>query len=407
MKPRILVTDDDAQLRAFLKDLLCEEFEVVGEAADGAESVRLAKELEPDLVLSDVQMPVMDGITATREISEACPGTVTVVLSADKDSESMRKALAAGARDYVTKPFQAHELLDTLQQVWVQHAARQRVVQATQGPPGAGIWSFLRATGGTGATTLVLALANELASIRHRVLVVDLNLHFGHVPFLLQLDLGGRHLGGLAGIDPHDADAAFELTVEHPSGIRVLAPPSDAMQAHALVPEQVAAAVSALRGRFDYVLVDHPVGIPDAFLPVIDASGFVYLVTNGSTSAMGSMGKLLNLMLRLDYPLHKFRPVLTGFRADESVRRMFDGVLAKVDSSVSQVFPYDLEAVDRAVEQGQPVTRVDPKSPFSRAVREFLVPILEISVRHGSEAPRAREERSFFERVFDFVAGGD
>ena len=81
--PRVLVADDHAMLREALVELLAQAgFEVAGEAADGADAVALAKQLEPDVVLMDLRMPVLGGLDATRLIRDACPATQVVLLTA-------------------------------------------------------------------------------------------------------------------------------------------------------------------------------------------------------------------------------------------------------------------------------------------------------------------------------------
>jgi AmiR/NasT family two-component response regulator len=107
---RILVTDDDALIAGLIQDELEElGHKVVGRAADGAEAVRLVQNLQPDVVLMDISMPVMDGLQATREIQAKCPRPV-VLLTAHDEPETVEKASAAGAGAYVLKPPNGPEL---------------------------------------------------------------------------------------------------------------------------------------------------------------------------------------------------------------------------------------------------------------------------------------------------------
>jgi DNA-binding NarL/FixJ family response regulator len=103
-RPRLLVVDDHAMLRAALVDLLVQAgFEVVGEAGDGADAVALAKQLEPDVVLMDLRMPVMGGLDATRLIKDACPATQVVLLSAFESPALEQQAEEAGCFAYLVK----------------------------------------------------------------------------------------------------------------------------------------------------------------------------------------------------------------------------------------------------------------------------------------------------------------
>lgn len=101
---RVLLADDHTMLRESLSRFLTDEgFDVVGEAADGEEALRLAEELRPDVVLMDVSMPVLDGVEATRLIKERRPGTQVVMLTMHADADVVRRALKAGAAGYLTK----------------------------------------------------------------------------------------------------------------------------------------------------------------------------------------------------------------------------------------------------------------------------------------------------------------
>lgn len=110
---RILVVDDHQLVRAGLVALLegTDEFEVVGQAADGAEAVELAADTTPDVVLMDLSMPIMDGVTATRALLAARPETAVVVLTSFADQVRVAEALAAGAVGYLLKDSHPRELL--------------------------------------------------------------------------------------------------------------------------------------------------------------------------------------------------------------------------------------------------------------------------------------------------------
>lgn len=105
MTARIVIADDHHVVREALRVLLDldPDVDVVGEAADGAEAVRLARELQPDLVLMDLAMPVMDGITATAAIRREIPSTEVLALTSVLDDESIAGAIQAGAIGYLLK----------------------------------------------------------------------------------------------------------------------------------------------------------------------------------------------------------------------------------------------------------------------------------------------------------------
>ena len=118
-KIRVLVADDHAIVRMGLIALLAidGDIEVVGEAEDGKEAVKLAESTKPDVVIMDIMMPVMDGIDATAEIVKRVPGAKVLVLTTSNSSDDYSRALAAGARGIVVKRAANMELLSSIRKV--------------------------------------------------------------------------------------------------------------------------------------------------------------------------------------------------------------------------------------------------------------------------------------------------
>jgi response regulator NasT len=113
--PRVLVAEDESLIRLDLVEMLREEgYDVCGEASDGAEVVRLAHELRPDLVFVDVKMPVLDGLSAAEQIVSARIAPV-VVLTAFSQRDLVERAREAGVMAYLVKPFQQKDLVPTVE----------------------------------------------------------------------------------------------------------------------------------------------------------------------------------------------------------------------------------------------------------------------------------------------------
>lgn len=114
-KPRVLVAEDEALIRLDLVELLTDEgYEVVGQASDGEAAVKLARELKPDLVVMDVKMPKMDGITAAETIAEERIAPI-VMLTAFSQRDLVERARDAGALAYVVKPFDASDVVPAIE----------------------------------------------------------------------------------------------------------------------------------------------------------------------------------------------------------------------------------------------------------------------------------------------------
>ncbi|KSU62524.1 two-component system response regulator [[Bacillus] enclensis] len=116
MANKILIVDDAAFMRMMIKDILTKNgFEVVGEAADGAQAVEKYKEVQPDLVTMDITMPEKDGIAALKDIKAMDPGAKIIMCSAMGQQAMVIDAIQAGAKDFIVKPFQADRVIEAIQ----------------------------------------------------------------------------------------------------------------------------------------------------------------------------------------------------------------------------------------------------------------------------------------------------
>lgn len=119
---RVLLAEDEALIRLDLKEMLQEEgYDVVGEAGDGESAVRLAEQLRPDLIILDVKMPGMDGITAAERIAANRIAPI-VILTAFSQRDLVERARDAGAMAYLVKPFQKRDLLPAIEMAVSRHA---------------------------------------------------------------------------------------------------------------------------------------------------------------------------------------------------------------------------------------------------------------------------------------------
>jgi len=117
---RVLIVDDSIAVARQLEKIIssAEEFEVVGQARNGAEAIKLCKQLTPDIVCMDMNMPVMDGMTALRQLMQIMPEVLVVMVTSlggvgDKYSESLR----LGAKDVISKPFEKESVLEQLRKL--------------------------------------------------------------------------------------------------------------------------------------------------------------------------------------------------------------------------------------------------------------------------------------------------
>src|SRR5512147_835557 len=245
-KVRVLIVDDVADTRENVRKLLQFEsdIDVVGAARSGMEGIQLSQELDPDVVLMDINMPDMDGITATEQIRQKSPHTQVVILSVQGDQNYMRRAMLAGARDFLTKPPMGDELISAIKRAGEmahtekEKGAKQQMAMATAVGGPAMMGGFTPAAhgkiivvyspkGGTGCTTIAVNLAIALHNEETRAVIVDANLQFGDVALFLNEQGKNTILDLVSRAEELDPEVVEEVMIKHAgSGIHVLASPS-------------------------------------------------------------------------------------------------------------------------------------------------------------------------------------
>ena len=134
-KLRILIADDFQETRRNTRLMIAalDNLEVVAIASNGQQAVEMTKEHRPDIVILDVNMPVMDGLTAFKHIVQEYPGTGCIIISAESNPATVSKAMSIGIQEYLVKPFVVEELETAIKHVSEQlRETRQKIVQLNQ-----------------------------------------------------------------------------------------------------------------------------------------------------------------------------------------------------------------------------------------------------------------------------------
>lgn len=284
-KIRVLIVDDVPETCENIRCLLSFEhrIEVVGEARNGEEALSKAETLKPDIVLMDINMPILDGIAATEAISCGIPGCAIIIMSVQGEQEYLRQAMVAGAREYIVKPFTSDELISSIYRVYDLLQRRQVKLQSISGvqgdDPGGQVITVFSTKGGVGKSTIAVNLAACLSQeFGFSVAIVDLDLQFGDVAVLLNL-IPRQTISDLAAELNHlDEELLESYMVRHSSGVRVLTAPSRPEYAELVSAQLVEKVIKLLQERYDYVIIDTPGLFTDPSMVALDYAQQILLI---------------------------------------------------------------------------------------------------------------------------------
>jgi pilus assembly protein CpaE len=369
---RVLIVDDIPETRDHLTKLLGFEtdIEVVGAAASGSESLALATNLTPDVVLMDINMPDMDGIAATEKLSSAVPTASVVMMSVQGEADYLRRSMLAGAREFLVKPFSSDELTASIRQVYTREQeklSRMAAAPAMTGSGGGGgagggddggrdgqVVAIFSPKGGVGRTTVAVNLAVAAATeLGKSVVLMDGSFQFGDVGVLLNLNPKNKSIADLVPeLEAGEADSLDTFVINHSAGIRVLlAPPSPEM-AELITPSGVRKVIDGLRRGHDLVIIDCTSWFNETTLAILDAADVVLTMLSLEITSIKNMRLFLEVAEQLGYEQNKVKLVLN--RADSSLGIRVSDVEGSIGRKVDHTIVSDGRSVVYALNRGVP-----------------------------------------------------
>ena len=379
---KVLIVDDIPETRDHLSRLLGleREIDVAGTASGGEEAIQVALEMRPDVIVMDINMPGMDGIAASEIISQRLPNSPVIMMSVHGEAEHLKRAMLAGAREFLVKPFSGDEFATSIKRVYERDLVRREQMQAlreTAGVPAvqgaeAGakdhqVIAVFSPKGGAGRTTLATNLALALKKeTNQRVALIDANLQFGDVGVLLNLNPKNRSmLDAVEGGEP-DPDIIESVMIDHSTGIRVLLAPPSPEGADLVTPAYLRKMVETLKASHDWVVVDVPSGLNDHSLGVLDASDQILIVAALEITTIKNVRLFLEVADQLDYERSKLRLVINRSDASQGIR--IGDVEASIRRPIDGSIVSDGRLAVLAVNRGVPFVVSHPESPLSRDV---------------------------------------
>lgn len=445
---RVILVDDIADTRENMKKLLFfeDDIKVVGMAGSGEEGIKLAKQVRPDVVIMDINMPGIDGISAAQILTREVPGIQIIMMSVQGEADYLRRSMLAGAREFLTKPSTAEEIITSIRRVYNlgQHnrpsaapsvapptapapttastaprargqqrrqssqtkaprASQQRVQPYSAPPPPppqeGEVIAVFGTKGGVGTSSLAvnLAIAMQEQKPAARVAIVDGNTEFGDLSVLLNLNVN-RTIIDLISVEELDSQYVNDVLISHPSRIKVM-PGSIPQEADYVTKPQIERVIKVLREEFDYIFFDTRPTFGEPILTILDQADTILLITSADIPSIRNTRLFFEVADHLDYPKDKMQLVLNKYDPQGAVSA--EAIEKSVKHPIIAELPRDDRLVKSSIQQGIPYVISRSNSPLSMKIMTLARSLLGMSQEMEAQvaptatpATAARKKRS-------------
>ncbi len=370
MKIKVLVIGRSDDKRSALVNMLSHEN--IGTAAQvksGPAALDKVENLEPDVALVVLGPGESDAFAICERIYLSRPRCAVLMISENLDVDSLQKALGAGASNLLRWPENPAELLDAVFGAYNKQNLRLGALnEKRRSGPASKIITVFGTKGGIGKTTIAVNLAVKLAQMNRKVALIDLDLQFGDVGVFMDIDAKDTVAELVRDNTSLDIDTIRNYMVLHSSGVQVLPAPNSPEYADIVTGGHVERLLNALRGYYDYIIVDTPPMLSECVLTAIEGSGLVLFVLGMDISILRNAKICLNLMESLG---QKEKIMMVVNREVDGSVTMKD-VQRIVERPIVARFPSDWKLAVSALNKGVPFVIGAPNSGLSRALTHFV-----------------------------------
>ncbi len=404
-KINVVVVDDIDESREMILRMLQfdSSIEVVGTGRTGIEAIESAQKLKPDVIVMDINMPDMDGITATEAIRKKVPFIQIVVLSVQNDANYMRKAMLAGARDFLTKPPMIDELTAAIRRAG-DLAHEEKLKQATIFQPNAmtgplspqmlmrmpqmimgKIICVYSPKGGSGCTTLATNLGVGLKTQDNKVAIVDANLLYGNVAVFLNEHGKNSILDLIDRANELDPEIIEDVMVENKlTGLHMMPSPKDPELNDAHKGEPVSKVLSYLKQIYNFIIIDTTSYLTEVVQACLDVADYIVLITTQDIPSIKTTNQFLTLADASGIARDKILFVMN--RYDKRIAISPERVGESLKQPVLVAIPFEERIITSAMNRGVPFMVDNKVAPAGKAVIS-LVEVIRSRIQKDQENP--------------------
>jgi pilus assembly protein CpaE len=356
-KIKILIADDIEETRKVIKKLLNLEkelFEVVGEAGDGEQVLELIPKVNPDIVLMDINMPLLNGLEATERITNAYPSIIVIIMSVQTENEYLKKAMFHGAKEYINKPFNYDSLVNTIKATYEKHKERQ-IKQGTvkEYSDSAKIMAFFSSKGGVGKSVLALNSAIILSrEANKKVLLLDMDLQFGDIALMVNQYNQKTILEAIDDGQTNSYEGIKNYLYKYNENLDILLAPGRPEAAEYINKDIIEKMIKTLKGHYDFIVVDTGVNFSDSTLYILDAAQTILYVSTMEIVALKNTKLGLRVMESLGYDKNKVKLVINRGTKGHGISKADIENLFK--DNILALIPDEEKIVGTSINKGEP-----------------------------------------------------
>ena len=372
-QPKVMIVDDDENIRAVLRDVLSDEPYTLLEAADGQHALQLANKEQPDLILLDIMLPGMDGNLILRKLKkqEKTRSIAVIMVTALNLDTQISACLDDGAVDHICKPFSSMVVRSR-----VRAALRSRALAAGDKPPAAKkgkVLGFIGVKGGVGTTTVAVNVALALLKTKKTVTLAEIRSHAGTIAAQLgtsaslntEIMLRHKHP---ADIDPQTLS---RFLTHHPTGLQLLLAPPDMDERREITGQRAEEIVEGLAGMADYVVVDIPSDPANVAKATLRYCDFVTLVVEMESTCLAATPAMLKALDSWGVGGPLVRIVLVQHIIQDNSVMTVGYARSNLTCPLVGVIPPAPDLCARALRSGSPLVLSEPDSICAAALGEL------------------------------------